>query len=136
MTGDQRPISRREKMEMQELRDIFAEELERNGETGLASMVRGGHDNSGGGTAAIAAMQRALRRDDIGKFKPIVSMGLDKNGEVDFRINIMSIAELERPKMDELCRMMTWAIKDALQLWLDHGPPSKEQAAQSSAKSL
>lgn len=119
-------------MELQELRDIFAEELERRGETGLARMVKAGTDNSHGGTAAIEAMQRALRRDGIGKFKPILSIGLDKNGEADFRASL-SVAELDRAKMDELCRMMPWALKEALQLWLDHGPPSKElaQAAKS-----
>jgi len=112
-------------MDVTELRDIFAEELEGRGETRMAELVRSGADNSHGGAAAIAAMQRALRRDDIGKFKPVVSIGFDKNGEADFRVN-MGIAELDRPKMDELVRMMPWTIKEALQLWLDHGPPSKE----------
>jgi len=60
-------------------------------------------------------------------FREIVTIGFDKNGEADFRIN-MSISELDRPKMDELCRMMPWALKEALSLWLDHGPPSKEMA--------
>lgn len=119
-------------MDVQELREIFADELDRQGATGLAGMVRAAADNSQGGLAAIAAMQRALRRDEIGKFKPIVSVGFDKNGEADFRVN-MSIAELDRPKMDELVRMMPWGIKEALSLWLAHGPPSKEMAQAKSA---
>jgi hypothetical protein len=115
------------KMDIQELREIFADELDRAGEIALAMRVRNGADNSHGGTAAIAAMQRAIRRDEIGKFKPLVSLGFDKNGEADFRVN-MSISELERPKMDELTRMIPWAIKEALSLWLEHGPPSKDMA--------
>lgn len=63
----------------------------------------------------------------IGKFQPIVSLGIDKNGEIDFRVNL-GIADFDRDRMDELCRMMPWAIKEALTLWLQHGPPSKENA--------
>jgi hypothetical protein len=39
-------------------REVFAEELKRNGEVGLSEMVLAGTDNSSGGTAAIAAMER------------------------------------------------------------------------------
>lgn len=67
----------------------------------------------------------SLRGADIGKFKALISIGFDKNGEVDFRVN-MGVAGLNRPDMDDLCRMMPWAIKEALSLWLEHGPPSKE----------
>lgn len=116
-------------MDVRELRDIFAEELASRGEEKLAGAVKVGADNSNGGLAAIAAMERALRRDGIGKFKPIVSIGIDKNGEPDFRVN-MSIADLDRAKMDELTRMMPWALKEALEAWLRHGPPSKEMGAQ------
>lgn len=66
-------------------------------------------------------------------FREIISLGFDKDGDADFRIN-MSIADVDRADMEELCRMMPWAIKEALSLWLDHGPPSKENqpaAAQS-----
>jgi len=65
-------------------------------------------------------------------FRTIVSVGFDKNGEADFRVS-MSIAEVDRPDMEELCRMMPWAIKEALSLWLDHGPPSKESQGQAAA---
>lgn len=61
----------------------------------------------------------------MSEFRTIVSIGFDKNGEADFRVS-MAIAEVDRPKMEELTRMMPWAIKEALSLWLDHGPPSKE----------
>jgi hypothetical protein len=61
----------------------------------------------------------------MSEFRPIISIGFDKNNEADFRVN-MSIAEVDRPKMEELTRMMPWAIKEALSLWLDHGPQSKE----------
>lgn len=64
----------------------------------------------------------------MSEFRPIISLGFDKNGEIDFRIN-MSIAELDRPTMNELTRMIPWTIKEALSLWLDHGPPSKEKQA-------
>lgn len=63
-------------------------------------------------------------------FRPIITIGFDKNGEADFRVN-MSIAEVDRADMEELTRMIPWAIKEALSLWLDHGPPSKEQQAAS-----
>jgi hypothetical protein len=66
----------------------------------------------------------------MSEFRAIVSIGFDKNGEADFRVS-MAIAEVDRPKMEELTRMMPWAIKEALSLWLDHGPPSKEQQAAS-----
>lgn len=42
------------------MRSIFAEELERFGERGLADAVRAGRDNSHGGAAALAAMKRAV----------------------------------------------------------------------------
>lgn len=71
-------------------------------------------------------------RTAVAGFLPVVSLGTDKNGEIDFRIN-MSIAEYDRARMDALCRMMPWAIKEALTLWLDHGPPSKEHVAKSGA---
>jgi hypothetical protein len=45
-------------MNQQRLRDIFAEELEKNGEIGLARMVRLGYDNSMGGIAAMRALRR------------------------------------------------------------------------------
>lgn len=45
-------------MNTRRIREIFAEELDRNSESRLAEMVRMGSDNSHGGTAAIAAMQR------------------------------------------------------------------------------
>lgn len=45
-------------IEIQELRDIFAEELEREGEKGLAEAVRKGFDNSHGGAAAMRALAR------------------------------------------------------------------------------
>lgn len=41
-------------------RQLFSEELARNGEHQLAEMVRLGLDNSNGGTAAIRAIMRAL----------------------------------------------------------------------------
>lgn len=43
---------------LQTLRNILADELLRNGEERFAAMVRTGADNSHGGTAAIAAMER------------------------------------------------------------------------------
>lgn len=68
-------------------------------------------------------------------FREIVSIGIDKNGEADFRVS-MSIAELDRAKMNELCLMMPWAIKEALSLWLDHGPPSKETAQSAASEPI
>lgn len=44
----------------QRLRDIFAEELDREGATALAAMVRSGCDNSPGGSAAMAALRRVV----------------------------------------------------------------------------
>ena len=44
--------------DMDDIRRIFAEELDFIGEKGLAEMVRSGRDNSHGGLAAIRAMQR------------------------------------------------------------------------------
>jgi hypothetical protein len=48
----------------QSLRNILAEEMERNGERGLASAICDGYDNSHGGshggTAALAAMKRVV----------------------------------------------------------------------------
>ena len=41
-----------------DLRRIFAEELEREGEPGLARYVRAGSDTSRGGLAAVAALKR------------------------------------------------------------------------------
>lgn len=40
--------------------ELFAEELERSGQKTLAFHVRAGIDNSHGGTAAVAAAERAL----------------------------------------------------------------------------
>jgi hypothetical protein len=51
-------------MDKIKLREIFAEELEKEGERPLAAMVRGGHDNSRGGVAALRAMERAF---DLGR---------------------------------------------------------------------
>lgn len=45
-------------MNVERMRVIFAEELERYGEPGFARLVRSGWDNSHGGAAALAAMQR------------------------------------------------------------------------------
>jgi hypothetical protein len=120
-------------MEIQELREIFADELDMVGKNRLATMVRSGTDNSNGGTAAIAAMQRALRHDEIGKFKPIISIGFDKNGEADFRAR-MAVASLDQTQMDALCRMMPWGIKTALELWLNYGPSSKEMEQQAATE--
>lgn len=61
----------------------------------------------------------------MSQFRDIITIGFDKNGEVDFRIS-MAIAELDRPKMDEICRMIPWSIKEALTIWLTHGPVSRE----------
>lgn len=60
-----------------------------------------------------------------GDFNDLISIGFDKNGEADFRIN-MGLAGIERPKMDELCRLIPWAIKEAMTIWLEHGPPSRD----------
>lgn len=68
----------------------------------------------------------------MSNFRDMVSIGFDKNGECDFRVG-MAIADLDRKQMDELCRLMPWAIKEALGIWLAHGPPSKEKAQAKSA---
>jgi len=47
-------------MTPEHMRDIFAEELERCGEPGLARMVRSGYDNSNGG-ALVFWLSRAAR---------------------------------------------------------------------------
>lgn len=43
---------------VERLREILAQEMDRNGEKNLAAMIRSGTDNSSGGTAALAAMTR------------------------------------------------------------------------------
>jgi len=61
----------------------------------------------------------------MSRFQDIITIGFDKHDQADFRIS-MAIASLDRSKINELCAMMPWAIKEALSLWLQHGPQSKE----------
>jgi hypothetical protein len=49
-------------MTEQDLRDMLADEFERNGMKDVADRVRGGYDNSDGGTAALAAMKKPLEK--------------------------------------------------------------------------
>lgn len=50
-------------MDKQAARDLFAAELNKFGERGLAKMVRGGIDNNNGGQAAIAAILTAVSEE-------------------------------------------------------------------------
>lgn len=79
--------------------------------------------------AAVAAASRVREErgvgDGINKFRAMLTIGFDKNGEADFRAS-MAIASLDRPMLDELCRMTPWAIKEALEIWLRHGPHVEE----------
>jgi hypothetical protein len=61
----------------------------------------------------------------MSQFQDIITIGFDKYDQADFRIS-MAIASLDSSKINELCAMMPWAIKEALSLWLHHGPQSKE----------
>ena len=56
----------------QHIRNIFAEELEKVGETNLATMIRNGTDNSHGGQAAISAIKRLITeiKNNNGEIKP------------------------------------------------------------------
>jgi len=47
-------------MDEQRIREIFAEELDKEQCRGIAERVRGGYDNSPAGTAAIRAMKRIV----------------------------------------------------------------------------
>ena len=71
-------------MDDQTLRNIFAHELDRVGETALAERVRSGGDNSHGGTAAMSAISAAANRaqnEERERCAAIVSAA--RFGEVD-----------------------------------------------------
>ncbi len=52
-------------MNSQILRNIFAGELEAEGESSLAARVRDGTDNSRGGMAALRAMEKVVAQDGV-----------------------------------------------------------------------
>jgi hypothetical protein len=65
-------------------REIFAEELRRRNEHGLAVMVVKGTDNSHGGTAAIAAMDRiSAERDRLRAINKELVKTLERLGSME-----------------------------------------------------
>lgn len=62
------------------LRELFAAQLEKNNEPGLASRVRDGSDNSHGGIAALAAMTAAV---DAERKRCAAIVNAARHGEVD-----------------------------------------------------
>lgn len=54
-------------------------------------------------------------------FHSLLSIGFDKNGEVDFRVEIQGISNLSKEKMREFVEMIPWAVAAALETY-------KEQA--------
>jgi hypothetical protein len=64
--------------------------------------------------------------------RDIIRIGFDKNGEATYMIK-WDIADISESKMDELCLQIPWALKEALCMWLEHGPSSKEKARKNAA---
>lgn len=75
---------------------------------------------------------KQMRRDQIGKFTPLLSVGFDKNGDADFRVS-SRLFELTFEKMNLLRQMIPVGIAETERMWINHGPPSKEMAQAAAA---
>lgn len=75
-------------MTEQEMRYLFADKLDRQGEKNLAIMVRSGGDNSNGGVAALEAIKVAYELgidDERNRCSAIVSAARFDEVDRDFR---------------------------------------------------
>lgn len=70
---------------------------------------------------AIRAMDRRVR--------PIITIGFDKNGELDFSIPVHELENIGVQRMKEVRSMLMVGYCELEGHWRTFGPPSKEMAA-------